>query len=121
MVDWYNHNAYKHFMAGMGMSEVLSILETLIRDVITDMFSDGDVNIASRANNAEVDILEAVGTWIKVEDKLPKHNGHVFVITTLPSGTVVYDIGIYQPTRDEWTTLVRKSYSKYVSHWKYTE
>jgi len=57
--------------------------------------------------------LESRARWVSVNERLPEHNGHVLVIAN-----GCQDIGIYQPTRDEWSVLIRERYSGYVTHWQ---
>ncbi len=52
--------------------------------------------------------------WISVEVGLPTHNGHVLVFT----GKGLCDFGIYQHTRDEWTTVMRYHVdTDDITHW----
>lgn len=63
-------------------------------------------------------IMGLIPTWTKVEDRLPKHNGHVYIITTLEGGRELNDMGFYQPTTRDWTLLIRPNYSHRVTHWQ---
>jgi len=54
--------------------------------------------------------------WISVIAKKPNRNGHVLLLERNGDHLLV-DIGIFQPTRNEWCVLIRNREVCNVTHW----